>query len=56
MRSKSNVPRSAIRQTLYPVIRTRRRRHLSSEQPEARARAEHAFYSEMPAGKTRVPK
>lgn len=37
MHSKSTAPRSVIRQTLYPVIRGRRRRYLSSNSTEQKA-------------------
>jgi hypothetical protein len=45
MRTKSSTPRSTIRQTLYPVIRARRRRYVGNAQPDTRALTEYPVRS-----------
>ena len=50
MRSKSTAPRSTIRQTLYPVIRVRRRRYVNRAEPnQPRARTQYSQYTPAPA-------
>ena len=47
MRSKSRVPRSTVRQTLYPVIRLRRRRYVSGS-TSRQAQTQHSQYVATP--------
>jgi hypothetical protein len=56
MRSKSNAPRSTIRQTLYPVIRVHRRRHVNRAEPnQPGARTPQPQYTPLPAESRQRP-
>lgn len=50
MRTKRTASRSTVRQTLYPVIRVRRRRSLNRAEPgHARAPYQPSQYTRSPA-------
>jgi hypothetical protein len=48
MRSNSAAPRSTVRQTLYPVIRLRRRRYVSDTDSRPRVDAQRAPFARFP--------